>query len=555
MEDTSLLVSERRGTKLSNQVHIAWSSINSMFILIGLCLLIIVLVLQFKDEERMFHTLSLPSSQSLKTGDIVSISADGTLSKGAGISVYKNTNAFATTNEVKHLHSVYMGNGVTVLCYYSTYAMIIPGRFNNQTLSMQWFTPVSLEHKQITCTNMERLGQSNNLIMIGNNQVMPFSVRDDGTSISFQFGQVSTYTQGFSMDPKIAVLSSSSAAISFYHTEDDNTTLHVGLLKLTGSGEQATFGISNNQVYATNHGSHQIMAFSGTEFVLCHPNDNFPDVIGAPLACILATIKDTIVLSPPVLLEHVQMNYFFDMALTSKNRGVIIFTDQSIDNGIRGVVLEILTKKSGERYLSFGSTIVINAGHGSGELPSHLWVYLNIEVLHQDRFVVAYSDLSNDGRITCILGEITNAASLNLISPELIISPPNPSFSMYYWIDVSIVSNNMFLVFDSLTSSDESQIGGTVAIGEMKNGVMGVVVGTNADSYEVQTTGKVQVGDGKLKPGRMYYVSTKGDLFAGAYYGDVSELDYDNYLIYDSTIISDSSKIGVALSSSEILLK
>jgi hypothetical protein len=550
METTQLLNGNR--IKL-NKVQAAWSVINTLLIFI--VMIIAAVAVSRNRSVKQTTTITLPADERLQEGDIVSVTHDGKLHKGAGISIYRNTNPFATSGQVKHLHSVYMDHGVTVLCYYSAYAVLIPGRFDSKTLGIKWQDPVPLDSKQITCDAMERMGNSSNLVIIGGNKALPITVRDDGKTITFQLGQVSQHTDGFSMDPRIAVLSEKRVSLSFYHTENENTTLNTAVLQLGGTGENAKFTTVSKLIYSVNHGSHQIMRFSESEFALCHPMDNFPTIVGAPLACILATVTNTLVLSPPVLLDSVKMNYFFDMALTSPERGVIIFTDQIIDNGIRGVVLELLSKKSGEKYLDFGSTIILNSGHGGGELPSQLWVYLNIEVVSKDRFVAVYSDLSNEGRITCILAEISNSASLNLISPEFVISPPNPNFSMYYWIDVSIVDESMFMVFDSLTGVDTPRQGGVVAIGEMKNSVLGVVLGGDQNSVTVQVEGKVRVPNVELISGRTYFASSRGKIYAGAFHGDISELDPDNYLITDSTIISDSSRIGVAISSSELLLK
>ncbi|KAL0487771.1 DNA-directed RNA polymerase subunit omega [Acrasis kona] len=548
METTNLL---DKNKMIVNRIQIVWNVVNTALILIVM-IMAIVAVSRTKTTHYTQATISLPTNELLKQGDIVSIAQDGKLQKGAGISIYRNTNRFATSDKIKHLHSIYMGNGVTVLCYYSTYAILLPGKLDSETLKIKWQKPVSLESKQMTCDAMERLGNSTNVVIIGGNKAMPVTVNEHDSLITFQLGQVTQHTQGFSIDPRIAVLSNKHVAISFYHTENENTTLNAAVFELENSNENAILVIKSKEIYSLNHASHQIMKFSESEFVLCHPLDDIPTVESGPLSCILATFKyNTIQFSAPVTLDGVKLNFFFDMALLSPNRGVVVFTDTAIDNGIKGVVLELLTTKSGEKRLDFGSTIIINSGHGGGKLPSNLWVYINVEVVSQDRFIAVYSDLSNEGRITCLLVEVSNSASLNLISPEFVISPPNPNFSQYYWIDVSIVDQSMFMIFDSLSE----QNGGVVAIGEMKSSVLGIVVFGDKNSAVVQMEGRVSVPNAHLTVGRTYFTTSRGRMHEGAFYGDISELDPENYLKVGSTVISDSSRIGVAVSSSELLLK
>jgi hypothetical protein len=543
------------------KVHMAWSGVNTALIVLTLFILIVAISRVNKNissssnnSNQSIIQLQAQKGVSFKQGDIVSILQDGTLTKGGGMSVYRFTNSFPTIDQVKHLHSVYLPN-IVVVCYYSQYAMLLSGKFDPPTNKIQWNTPVSLADKQITCDCLERMRNSNTIVIIGGNQAMPVTVSDNG---DFTLGQVTQHTQGFSMDPRIAILSDTKLAISFYHTENDNTTLSTAVLKLSGASESDSFTATNKTIYSQNHGSHNIMAFSDSLYVLCHPKDNYPQLESGPLACMLASVTDEgVSLSSETLLNYVAMKYFFDLALVSPKKAVITFTDESIDNGIRGVVLELLQKKSGEFYLDFGSSIIINSGHGSGELPSGLWLYINIETISPDRFVVVYSDLSNEGRISATIGEISTAASLNLISPEFVLSISNPFFSQYYWIDVSVVNDNMFLIFDSLTGSDPASTGGVVAIVEMKNAPFGIIKsnGNAGSNHQVIVKGQARVTTTeKLIPGRLYYTNTKGKLIVGSVYGDMSELDPENYIIDpENTLILDSGLVGVAVTASEIL--
>ena len=249
------------------------------------------------------------------------------------------------------------------------------------------------------------------------------------------------------------------------------------------------------------------------------------------------------------------MDYFFDMGLLSENKGVVVFTDESIGNGIRAVVLELISLGADRYTLDFGSSVIVNTGHASGPLPSGIWTYINLEVLRENMFVVVYCDLSNDGRVTTIMIELNQASTLLLSTPEFVVSTPNPNLHKdYYWIDVSIIDSSMFVIVDALTGPD-SPGGAAVTIGEVKNGVLGVIQKKDGRRYDVSLSGTVKINK-ELSPGFTYYSNTKGDLVKGGADRSLSQQNTQSYITHPSSshLVSHSSVIGIAVAENEILL-
>lgn len=80
--------------------------------------------------------------------------------------------------------------------------------------------------------------------------------------------------------------------------------------------------------------------------------------------------------------------------------------DTSRNNALVAATLE-LEILNGTGSLAFGSALTINRGDASGITSSGLWMFIDLIALDSQRFVAAYSDLANDGRVVATLCELS----------------------------------------------------------------------------------------------------------------------------------------------------
>ncbi len=592
-EDANLLVTNRdnvgslkdriRSFLVNNRVFSIWTLVNTVLVLVSWLLILILAARVNRNANgnitpnhgtiaRSFvaSTSTLPGFVPPQVGDVVSLNDDSQLVKGAGISIYQSLNEFHKAKPVKHLHSVTMpskstGTGVIVCYNDDTSAYLLYGHMNPLTNSIVWMNEgTSLkEHKLNQCDRFERINNDVIVIVAGKNLV-PVTVTesynggDKRWSAKFTFGKTLQYMNGLTISPQLAILSPNSVALVYYHTMAKGTFIETLVAQMNGAGADCEFVVWDQIEFSENHMSMQVMAFSPTVYVICHPNATASDESGtSALACTPLSINTErkLVVGRSEYLDYVRMDYFFDMGLISANKGVVAFTDERIGNGIRAVVLELISHDDRTYSLDFGSTVIINTGHASGPLPSGLWTYINLEVLRENMFVVVYTDLSNDGRVSCIIAEMNEASTLMLTTPEFVVSLKNPNLNNYYWTDVSIVSPSMFFIVDSATGPDFPQGGASVTIGELKNGVLGVVhKKTSGNRYDVLVSGQAKVTvTERLVPGFTYYSSTKGQLIKGNAARHLSQ-GSESYITDGRTHISHSSVVGIAISNNEIHL-
>lgn len=162
--------------------------------------------------------------------------------------------------------------------------------------------------------------------------------------------------------------------------------------------------------YAGVHTSHAIAGLSAGSYLLCFPADDgvtasagaalvavaaslvrpSPSPAAAPAAsgalslaeaasaaraaAVAAASSTSIVLGTSAVLDGVKAHYYFSAAAASPTRAVVAFVDASLNDGIRAVVVNVLPGLA----VSFGSTLVLNSGHGGGVTASGAWLQLSL---------------------------------------------------------------------------------------------------------------------------------------------------------------------------------
>lgn len=233
---------------------------------------------------------------------------------------------------------------------------------------------------------------------------------------------------------------------------------------------------------------------------------------------------------------------------------VVTFIDGELNNGLETVLLVYDPEL---KKLSIGPFLDNQDGGASGQAESGLYNFIHIRVLSETRFAVFYSSVINHGSTALCLGEVTPANDLLAVGPEYILSSPMlDSKTQYYWLAESALFNNRLVLLESLTSQDPEKAHAEMHLLDIKSLPLGVVVGVTSTSVSVAVSGKIQLPNMKLEPGRNYYGDSLGNLIKGEFVGSMNT---DAFYIYvetdDGKILSDDNRVGFAIDEHTLFLK
>lgn len=78
--------------------------------------------------------------------------------------------------------------------------------------------------------------------------------------------------------------------------------------------------------------------------------------------------------------------------------------------------------------------------------------------------MAVYSDLGANGKVVTTIGELAPSDDLISLTPEFVLTGPNPDESAdYYWVAVCAISPSQFVVMDALAGSSGTN-GGKVLL-------------------------------------------------------------------------------------------
>ena len=228
----------------------------------------------------------------------------------------------------------------------------------------------------------------------------------------------------------------------------------------------------------------------------------------------------------------------------SRGQVAIVFSDSAVNNAIR--VIDI------ERYLtgipSFGSLYTVDNGDAFLNVVGYdqLWYQLNIGKIGNNRVVVAYSDMANQGMITAQVLSITPTTGFLPITAPMPISPAVQNTGVYVWKEIAYLENNRFSMVYTYSNDGKTSFG-AYNLGEVYATPLGIVGSGN----NVLVSGAAKIPDGSLELGTSYYTTTRGELLKGRRHGDT----YPYVVSADGkTVVSRDSYVGVAADATTIVL-
>eukprot|EP01087_Luapelamoeba_hula_P001176 TRINITY_DN10923_c0_g1_i1.p1 TRINITY_DN10923_c0_g1~~TRINITY_DN10923_c0_g1_i1.p1 ORF type:complete len:628 (-),score=88.83 TRINITY_DN10923_c0_g1_i1:45-1928(-) len=378
-------------------------------------------------------------------------------------------------------------------------------------------------------------------------------------------------------------LSANTFALSFYMIAMSggahvNNCTH-GTVTFNDAGDYVSTELATPIEFQTNLPYSTIFRLGTSVFGLAYPAVPAVTLNSTELAndslvvrkVVYSSSTKSLTLGGPARLENAKPNYYMTsvgLPGTLGERAVITFIDAAAGNALTAVVVTVPLDNGGMiglNELRFGDMKRLS-GDAAG---SDVWQRHNNEVvpfistshLSDHDIAIAYSDFSNDGRITTFrLVVDPDTLMINAQGTRFVISGPLPSAAADYWWVAAVTLGNYdqegWLVMQYLQSGSGlsfPNLNQTVV--EVAPPPFGIVashakLAKAGESTEVVLSGVYKLADANFTPGRYYYANTRGELVTRA--GSVASVDYVKEA--NGNLVSMRSRIGVAISKDELLL-
>jgi len=317
------------------------------------------------------------------------------------------------------------------------------------------------------------------------------------------------------------------------------------------------------------------------EFVIAYPSStailinstNLPSDILIAIKCTWRSDTKQLAFGPTTSLTGVRPNAIMTAVamptatFNPQAKAVIVFVNERENDAVTAVSVTKSTATFAQLdSLEFGSayTISNSAVDGTFQVKNGKVIpFLSATFVDDQRVAIAYSNLADGAKITTLLLELSPySLAFSAASPNFVISAPNPNLSSdYWWVKVaplkfsSQIGYAVWAYLQTGVASSEVIIQSVV---EHANPPLGVVVTSNANPVGAGQQVPIVVSGVYKFPGspfqnnegRFYYTDTLGRLHVRT--APIQSIDY---VITDSdTLVSLNSRVGLAISSNELLL-
>lgn len=484
---------------------------------------------------------------------VVSLDIEGHLTLGGGTSIYRDIETYATDgNVINHLEVKALSEHRIILYHDGS---MITGDLDPRTNIITWHGP----EKPLVDGDPKKVFSSRFIVLSETLAIAIVQTADtDGlipVSIDDKTGEVTphtmlTFTGG--VDPKITRLSDTAFAISYITGSPAALNTAYGWVEVDAQGVPKIDLGTAAQYDASDH-HHEIAGMTYQSWLVSYPATTNRTNGYNPIVVRYVSLNSdkTVKIGPETILEYSATSFPFDVEQVAENRAIIVFVDSFQNYDLRAVSVTLSNTN-----LIFGSSLVLNSGGVVGPEPTD-YKFLSVSTLVSDTILVTYSDHANDGRITATLVDLTDASDLIQISPNYVISQPDPAGASggdHYWVTSAAINSHKFIIIDHLDGGDFQ--GASINIGHIKGRPIGVVKGRAGTRSEIYTSGTAYiVTDEPLLVGQRYYTTTHGDLITQGNIDSLLDLHPDQYIVNNNTIVSLNSYVGIAISETQIALK
>ncbi|DBA03860.1 TPA: hypothetical protein N0F65_004550 [Lagenidium giganteum] len=336
---------------------------------------------------------------------------------------------------------------------------------------------------------------------------------------------------------------------------------------ITWSANQ-TFGQGNDGNFMTNFGKPQpVPAVPGT-FVIPLFTTTWNSTMASKISglCVTlstfnATTNDVAPFSTPTCQSKFQPAFLIDSVMISDNVLAIAFYDKANNNAVTVATVSVSTTS---KTLQFRSSYVCQEVGGAFEFGDKSYGFSpkpSIQALRlRHRVVVSFFNPSQGGKLAVKLLEIApDTLAIRDVTPLLPVA--TPAFSMLLGaaggVDGAVTNDVVVVGDDSVVAAYMGKRGTTVhqhfglveAYGS-PIGLLGAGASASTSSHDVVLSGKITVNGAGFQTGQVYYATTAGTLMAA----NTSSASTLVYGADGNTVVTQDSKVGIALDASTLLL-
>jgi len=515
-------------------------------------------------------------TSNLAGGKVVSLAADGSVQNGAGTSIYKNIAALATSCTMylsmdSMLGDAYIVSSTDSTGEKSTLTVVTVGATTPDKGAIADTSPV-LDYPIV---DILTLNSASGLFVglcqdINVDEPTDFIVagtveKNNKYAISALVKSESYVGTQYSVSPSITRLSDTEFAIAFYgltRVETRYGKVNPATLAITFTAP-VSFAINN-------YVNFNLVSFTATSYALVYfegTNTVMPYYGWGVLTAKLATLSATGEVTLSAAIQANNTAPIFTLATTrmSDTSAIIAYSDYSLDYAINTQLLTLSGNK-----LSFSAYHQLTSAPSAGVVGGGQ-MDLDVAVTSDDgKFLVLYSDFTNNGAMTVIEAQVTDAQEIITTSPDVLLNDGSADMNeLYSWGALAVGSSTPYAsrtaILTSVTNYKCAMTPVTnFAMREVLPGPFGLTppqTGTisKGSSVDVCVSG-VQNGFSKLPTGYVYYANTKGDLVQSAVlYGREGTAGQDQQAYYydaaTNTIVSPSSRVGFAASTQTIFVQ
>jgi len=531
-------------------------------------------------------TASFSASASISRGKVVSLDSAGGLQLGGGTSIYKNVvDVTADCPSYLSMDSVF-GN-----TYVISYANKVTNQATLQVVKVNSGSPnvgalVNSEKTTYYISEIATLdsaagtfvGVCQDFNATGESAYIVAGKIDPTTYEITLVRSDTPYADTYSVDPSITRLSDTNFAVAYYNFNPakiatrfgsvDTDTAAITFSAPTFVVDDKTYSIYFDIVGMTST-SYLVFYFDGTNPVSDYYGYGSLVSTLATTSGDLAQGNGNITLSETTMLTDAQPVYSLESTRLDSTTAVVAFSDYGDNFGIRCQAVELGDNGASASGIVYGSSWSVTNGQASSAVSNLGLFDLDVKTISDDgSFMVLYSDLSNKGHMTATVGEVTGSGELIRSSPDFLLNAGNDDLTgLYTWgaiaAGVTTTYASQTAILTSITNGDcsaeasiafsvmeilPSPVGLAVSSGSVGSNVDVAIMGTAQDLESLQT-------------GVVYYGNTAGDLISGSsYYGrdKTTTSTTAHYYLYDAstdTILTSSSRVGVATSTDKLLIK
>eukprot|EP00981_Chlorochromonas_danica_P005178 scaffold1046_cov162-Ochromonas_danica.AAC.8 len=380
------------------------------------------------------------------------------------------------------------------------------------------------------------------------------------------------YTTGFSADPSLVVLSSSSFALAYYTSSPSDAVLRYGTIDVTTPKitlyDPTVF--ADDSLYSITF---SVVPLTATSLLAFYYNSSVDaSTTSGPLQGVVAWVENngSIALGSVSSYPSAQVVDFLAASSLTNTSAVVVYSNVAAGYSLQAQVVTVPALQDGDfasqaaASVVFGSRWTMNNGPTFYVSPSGILPDIDVVTLpapastsHVSSFAVVYSDLSNSYALTMSIGCVGTSGEVGSCGPDFVLyNPPAGKISTTYLGSalaqgvtstggvatqtglISLVTNTANCSSAPIKSTFNllhrlpGPAGLTVSSSSSSSSMLrSSVSSSSSSSLSLAVTGSFEGVYSTLVPGKVYYTNTLGSLVESTVYFGSTSSEVEGYVV------------------------